>query len=57
MMYLPSEPSNVSLLASTIASKLFLSTQEGGRWLVFLFTISPDLVGMLHKAARAAIPK
>ena len=57
MMCLPSEPSNISLLASTIASKLFLSTQEGVRWLVFLFTISPDLVGMLHKAARAAIPK
>ena len=56
-MCLPSEPSNIPLLASTIASKLFLSTQEGVRWLVFLFTISHDLVGMLHKTARAAIPK
>ena len=57
MMCLPSEPSNISLLASTIASKLFLSIQEGVRWLVFLFTTSPDLVGMLHRTARAAIPK
>ena len=56
-MCLPSEPSNISLLASTIASKLFLSIQEGVRWLVFLFTTSPDLVGMLHRTARAAIPK
>ena len=57
VLSLPPAPSHLPLLASTIASKLYLSCQEGLRWLAFLFTVSPDLVGLLHRSARTVIPK
>merc|ERR1719507_782142 len=56
VLSLPPAPSHLPLLASTIASKLYLSCQEGLRWLAFLFTVSPDLVGLLHRSARTVIP-
>ena len=36
------------LLVATAGSNMYLSTQEGVRWLVFLFNLSPDLVLSLH---------
>lgn len=43
------------LLIATAGSNLFLTTPEGIRWLVFLYSLSPDLVSSLHKQSRASL--
>ena len=43
------------LLVATVGSNMYLTTPEGVRWLVFLFSLSPDLVTRLHKQARGCL--
>ena len=45
-----------SLIVSTIGSSLYLTSPEGVRWLVFLFSLSPDLVTRLHKQVKMSLP-
>ena len=47
----------LQLVVATVASNLYLTTAEGVRWLVFLFSLSPDLVIRLHKQVRAGLVK
>ena len=44
-----------NLLVATVGSSLYLTTPEGVRWLVFLLSLSPDLVTRLHKQARGCL--
>ena len=43
------------LLVATVGSNMFLTTPHGVKWLVFLFSLSPDLVTRLHKQTRASL--
>ena len=37
------------LLVSSVGSPLYLKTPEGVKFLAFLFSLSPDLIGQLHR--------
>jgi len=45
------------LLILTASSNTFLTSPEGIRWLVFLFSLSPEFVTRLHKEARNNLVK
>ena len=45
------------LLILTASSNIFLTSPEGIRWLVFLFSLSPEIVTRLHKEARNNLVK
>lgn len=45
-----------ALIVSTIGSSLYLNTPEGVRWLVFLFSLNPELIPKLHKQVKLSMP-
>ena len=55
VLSLPMEPALCSLLEGSV-TRLYLSNPEGHRWLVFLCSLSPDMVTAVHRRAREVLP-